>query len=66
MAAVPVAELRDDTRIDDLGLDSIRVMTLVDRWNDEGIEITFADLAEAPTLADWWPLLVTGTKGSVR
>ncbi|WP_315860776.1 isochorismatase family protein [Amycolatopsis sp. EV170708-02-1] len=66
IAAVPVAELRDDTRIDDLGLDSIRVMTLVDRWNDEGIEITFADLAEAPTLADWWPLLVTGTKGSVR
>ncbi|MFC7340113.1 phosphopantetheine-binding protein [Saccharopolyspora griseoalba] len=51
------AELADDEELVDWGLDSVRVMTLVERWRKLGIEITFADLAERPTLADWWQVL---------
>ena len=39
------------------GLDSVRLLGLVERWRDRGAEITFADLAERPTLAAWWTLL---------
>ncbi|TMR06848.1 acyl carrier protein [Actinomadura soli] len=37
----------------DHGLDSIRIMSLVERWREEGAEITPLELAEAPTLASW-------------
>lgn len=39
------------------GLDSVRLLGLVERWRDRGAEITFADLAERPTLAAWWTVL---------
>lgn len=42
----------------DLGLDSMRMMTLVTRWNERGIEIGFVELIEDPTL-DAWLRLVT-------
>jgi bifunctional isochorismate lyase/aryl carrier protein len=41
----------------DRGLDSIRVMTLVQRWRAAGMEVSFADLAEEPTVRAWWSLL---------
>lgn len=39
------------------GLDSIRIMSLAERLSREGMEINFAELAERPTLEDWWALL---------
>jgi aryl carrier-like protein len=39
------------------GLDSIRILTLVERWRDAGARISFVELAEAPTVAAWWTLL---------
>lgn len=45
----------------DLGLDSIRLMSLIERWRHEGIEIGFADLAEQPTLSHWTHLLMEHT-----
>lgn len=51
------AELTDDENLIDFGLDSVRIMTLVERWRRLGVPITFADLAERPTLADWWAVL---------
>ncbi|EHY87738.1 phosphopantetheine-binding protein [Saccharomonospora azurea] len=56
-----VAELlgRDPGSIDpeesllDLGLDSIRIMSLIDRWRAAGATVEYPDLAERPELAHW-------------
>lgn len=50
-------ELTDDENLLDWGLDSIRIMSLVERWRERGAEVTFADLAERPSLAEWWRVL---------
>ncbi|MGC5774778.1 isochorismatase family protein [Paenibacillus pabuli] len=42
------------------GLDSIRMMSLAERFRVEGAEVTFVDLAERPTLAAWAALLDKG------
>ncbi|MFI9815535.1 phosphopantetheine-binding protein [Saccharothrix variisporea] len=39
------------------GLDSVRLMTLVERWREAGAEIDFVRLAERPTLGAWLELL---------
>lgn len=49
--------LGDDENLLDRGLDSIRMMTLIERWSAAGAEVTFPDLAERPTIGDWWELL---------
>lgn len=58
------AELTDEENLIDWGLDSVRIMSLVEKWRRLGVQITFADLAERPTLAEWWavlePKVVTG------
>ncbi|WP_309116665.1 phosphopantetheine-binding protein [Saccharothrix sp.] len=40
------------------GLDSVRLMTLVERWREAGAEVDFVRLAERPTLGEWLELLV--------
>jgi bifunctional isochorismate lyase/aryl carrier protein len=54
-------ELEPGDNLIDAGLDSIRVMMLIERWRAAGAEIGFAELAEVPTLAGWHALL--GTAG---
>lgn len=39
------------------GLDSIRLMTLVENWRADGARISFVELAERPTLNAWVALL---------
>lgn len=39
------------------GLDSIRLMSLVEIWRNRGAEVSFTDLAERPTIAAWTQLL---------
>ncbi|MFP2906628.1 isochorismatase family protein [Pyxidicoccus sp. 3LFB2] len=51
------AELNEDENLLERGLDSIRIMSLVERWRSAGTEVTFVELAERPTLADWFTLL---------
>ncbi|MCM2392753.1 phosphopantetheine-binding protein [Streptomyces albipurpureus] len=41
----------------DQGLDSIRLMTLVENWRADGARISFVELAERPTLNEWAELL---------
>ncbi|GAA3083982.1 phosphopantetheine-binding protein [Streptosporangium carneum] len=53
----PPAEISDDENLLDRGLDSIRVMSLVERWRAAGVHTTFIELAEHPTVAAWWQLI---------
>ncbi|MCA0155094.1 phosphopantetheine-binding protein [Tsukamurella sp. M9C] len=56
---VPAQSIADDDNLFDLGLDSVRVMTLIQRWRDAGAaELEFPDLAEQPELAHWQRLVV--------
>ena len=41
----------------DAGLDSIRLMTVVEKLRADGHDVSFVDLAEEPTLAAWIALL---------
>ncbi|MFC5475411.1 isochorismatase family protein [Paraherbaspirillum soli] len=54
---LPASDLQADDNLLYAGLDSIRLMTLVERWRRAGATTTFVELAERPTLADWWALL---------
>ena len=55
---IPVTEieLHDDLLM--LGLDSVRLMTLVGKWQAYGAKVSFEDLAEQPTLEVWIEKLV--------
>lgn len=62
LLAVPASDLPDDDNLLYSGLDSIRLMSLVERWRRAGSTISFVELAETPTLAQWWALLSTQTE----
>lgn len=49
-------QLNDDLLM--LGLDSVRLMTLVGKWQAYGAQVSFEDLAEQPTLEVWIDKLV--------
>ncbi|MGE6536346.1 isochorismatase family protein [Bacillus luti] len=57
----PVESIDIDENLLNRGLDSVRIMSLVEKWRREGKEITFADLAERPTVAGWYSLLSSQT-----
>ncbi|MFB7933899.1 MULTISPECIES: phosphopantetheine-binding protein [Streptomyces] len=46
------------------GLDSLRVVTLIERWRESGVEVTFVDLAECTSFAQWWRLLSVSGGGT--
>lgn len=47
------ASLSEHENLFEAGLDSIGLLRLVNRLRRDGIEVTFADLAQTPTLAAW-------------
>ncbi|MFC7302950.1 phosphopantetheine-binding protein [Streptomyces monticola] len=52
------ADIPVDENLVDYGLDSVRIMSLLERWRrDHGVEATFVDLAEQPAVEAWAPLL---------
>ena len=57
LLAQSASELGAEENLLDRGLDSIRIMSLVERWRRQGAEVTFVELAERPTLNDWHALL---------
>ena len=52
-----VEELDQDENLFEMGLDSIRLMAIVDVLRENNIEIGFAELAEQPTLKAWAAML---------
>ncbi|MFE5947234.1 phosphopantetheine-binding protein [Streptomyces sp. NPDC056480] len=58
LGVIPTA-VAEDVPLHEQGLDSIRLMTLVEQWRARGAAVTFADLAERPTLNEWGALLTS-------
>lgn len=54
---LPTGELTEDANLLDLGLDSVRLMSLVERWRSEGAVIDFVDLASDPELGAWFEVV---------
>ncbi|NKE43163.1 phosphopantetheine-binding protein [Roseomonas frigidaquae] len=53
---IPPDELEDGDNLIDLGLDSMRAMTLLTRWAEDGLQLELAAVAEKTTLGAWWSL----------
>ncbi|MEU9594701.1 phosphopantetheine-binding protein [Streptomyces sp. NPDC048193] len=52
------ADIPVDENLVDCGLDSVRIMALLERWRrDHAVTADFADLAEQPAIEAWAPLL---------
>ena len=43
-----------DDNLMDIGLDSMRVMNLLVKWTEAGVDFDFGEAAENFTLAAWW------------
>jgi aryl carrier-like protein len=48
------------------GLDSLRIVTLIERWRAAGADVTFVELAERTSFAQWWQLLSARLEGAPR
>lgn len=57
---VEVSELDHESDLRDQGMDSVRVMELVDKWRRAGVtKLDFIMLAEDPRLTRWLDVLET-------
>nr|WP_067541674.1 phosphopantetheine-binding protein [Nocardia crassostreae] len=55
---IDASELDDETNLLDAGLDSVRIMSLVEKWRADGFEhVDFPSLAAAPVLGSWIDVL---------
>lgn len=52
-----VAEFDPDEELINFGLDSIQIMNFVTQWREQGVEVSFAELAQAGSLNGWWALI---------
>ncbi|MBB1252642.1 amino acid adenylation domain-containing protein [Streptomyces sp. OF3] len=60
---LPAAEIGFEEDLVTLGLDSLGMMNLAAAWQELGVEVTFGDLVEEPTVRAWSALL-SGTEGA--
>ncbi|MDK8511309.1 phosphopantetheine-binding protein [Corynebacterium bovis] len=56
----PADELKDDTVLTDIGLDSLRMMELIEDWRADGASVDYYELVTHPTLGEWVTLLSGG------
>ncbi|KSU88601.1 isochorismatase [Priestia flexa] len=52
------SEIKEDENLIDRGLDSIRMMSLVETLRGKGVDVNFMTLAEEPTILKWWELVL--------
>ena len=62
----PADSFGPDDDLMEVGLDSIRLMILVERWRSGGVRIGFVELAEQPTVNGWWQLMSTQKEDLTR
>lgn len=55
--SVSLDDIGNDDNLMYLGLDSIRLMTLLEKWREMGADVSFAELAETASVGDWWALI---------
>lgn len=55
---VDTDEVYEKDNLFESGLDSIRLLTLLEKWREAGVVVSFVELAEQPTLEDWSRLLM--------
>jgi aryl carrier-like protein len=48
------------------GLDSIRLMVLLEAWRDQGVSISFVELVERRDVDEWWKLIDQKLRGDGR
>ncbi|WP_197471107.1 isochorismatase [Azotobacter vinelandii] len=60
MLGMPASDFSVEDNLLDVGLDSIRLMSLLEGWKRAGAQVSFVQVAEQPTLAHWWSLLSEG------
>jgi|SRR6218665_106801 len=65
LLAQTASEISEDENLLERGMDSIRIMSLVERWRRTGAEVSFVELAEKPTLTDWYALLSPSARAPV-
>lgn len=54
-------EIDRETDVIDVGLDSIRIMSLVEKWRAAGAtHVTFEDLASEPVISAWVDMMAQG------
>jgi bifunctional isochorismate lyase/aryl carrier protein len=58
---MPASDIHASDHLLDLGLDSIRLMALLEKWRAQGAKVDFVELAEAATLGDWWAIIEAKT-----
>ncbi|MGQ0598904.1 isochorismatase family protein [Aquabacterium sp.] len=63
MLEIPSSDLRPQDNLLDMGLDSIRLMSLINRWRQAGLQCEFLALAEQPSIQAWWALLYPEAPG---
>ncbi|GAA4972214.1 phosphopantetheine-binding protein [Actinoplanes utahensis] len=62
----PADSFGPDDDLMDVGLDSIRLMILVERWRSGGMHLGFVELAEQPTVNGWWALMTAQKESLAR
>lgn len=60
---LPASDLLLDDNLLYEGLDSIRLMSLVERWQRAGCKLGFVELAAQPTLLQWWAMFQAHREG---
>lgn len=59
---IPPTEITADINLITLGMNSLEIMTIVNRLRRQGIPVTYEQLATQPTLDAWWQALTKATQ----
>lgn len=62
-ADLPVDDISPEEDFAGLGIDSVRLMRLLDQWRSAGIDVSFADLAGCRTVAEALDLVADPSAG---